>query len=185
MKVGKKRIAVVIGTEGEVKNEIERKLGLDIDIDSKTGLVEIKPNKDHPNYEPYNKLIANRIIKAISRGFNPSKAMKLLDENIQLQVVNLVSILGKSDKKLRRIKGRLIGRNGEMRKALEQYGECFVAIYGKTISVIAHYQNMNVVRKAINMLIEGTPHHVVLKLLERKYNERKKERFREMYKPEF
>lgn len=185
MKVGKKRIAVVIGTDGEVKKEIERKLGLNIDIDSKTGLVKIKPNEDHPNYEPYNKLTANRIIKAISRGFNPSKAMKLMDENFQLQVVNLVSILGKSDKKLRRIKGRLIGRNGEMREAIEKYAESFVSIYGKTVSIIANYQNMNIARKAINMLIEGTPHHVVLKLLERKYNEKKKERFREMYKPEF
>ncbi|MFW5895581.1 MAG: KH domain-containing protein [archaeon] len=185
MKVGKKRIAVVIGTDGEVKKEIETKLGLDIDIDSKTGFVEVIPKKDHPNYEPYNKIIANKIIKAISRGFNPTKAMRLLDENFQLQVINLVKILGKSDKKLKRIKGRLIGRNGEMRKAIEQYAECFVSIYGKTISIIANYENMPIARKGINMLIEGTPHHVVLKFLERKYNEKKKQRFREMYKPEF
>ena len=158
---------------------------MNIKIDSKTGFVQIKPNKEHPNYEPFNKLIVNRIIKAISRGFNPNKALRLIDENYQLQVINLVKILGKSDKKLKRIKGRLIGRDGEMRSAIEQFAECFVSIYGKTISIIADYENMSIARKAINMLIEGTPHHVVLKFLEKKYNERKKARFREMYKPEF
>ena len=35
------------------------------------------------------------------------------------------------------------------------------------------------------MLINGMPHHVVLKFLESKYNEKKKEQFRQVYKPEF
>jgi len=35
------------------------------------------------------------------------------------------------------------------------------------------------------MLIEGAPHHVVLKFLEEKYNQKKKEEFKQLYKPEF
>jgi len=35
------------------------------------------------------------------------------------------------------------------------------------------------------MLINGIPHNNVIKFLESKYSEKKKEEFRKMYKPEF
>ena len=83
------------------------------------------------------------------------------------------------------MKGRIIGRNGEMRKAIEKYAESFISVYGKTVSIIADYENLQLARKAVSMLINGMPHHVVLKFLEDKYSEKKKEQFRQMYKPEF
>ncbi|MFX1481081.1 MAG: KH domain-containing protein, partial [Promethearchaeota archaeon] len=143
------------------------------------------PNIDDLNYMPLNVFTAQKIVNAINRGFNPTKAMKLLEDDYDLEVINLMVILGKSDKRIKRVKGRVIGRNGEMRKAIERYAESFVSVYGKTISVIADYDNLQIARKAITMLINGIPHHVVLKFLESKYNEKKKEQFRQIYKPEF
>ncbi|TXT66531.1 MAG: KH domain protein [Promethearchaeota archaeon] len=184
-KLNKNRIAVVIGSNGETKREIEEEFGVVIEISSKTGNVEIKPNLEHENYEPLNVLTVKSIVQAINRGFNPDKAMKLQEKEYILEIFNLASILGKSEKKLKRIKGRIIGRNGEMRKAIERYAECYVSVYGKTVSIIADYENLQVARKALNMLITGMPHHTVLKFLENKYSEKQKERFKEMYKPEF
>ena len=185
MKIGKNRIAVLIGTEGKTKREIEQKLGVTINLDSKTGDCEVLPNLEHPNYKPLNVHTARKVINAINRGFNPVKAMKLIEDDYDLEVFNLFSLLGKSEKRIKRIKGRLIGRNGEMRKALERYTECYLSVYGKTASVIAVYENLQIARKAINMLIQGQPHHNVLKFLENKYNEKKKDEFRQFYKPEF
>ena len=185
MKVNKARIAVIIGKNGETKKEIEHSLGVSIDINSKTGDVDIKPIMEDLNYNPLNKFIAQKIIAAINRGFNPEKAMKLLDETYDLEIFNLQNILGKSDKRIKRMKGRVIGRNGEMRTAIERYGECFISVYGKTISIIADYENLQIGRKAVSMLLNGTPHNVVLKFLENKYSEKKKEEFRSVYKPEF
>ncbi|MFX0000860.1 MAG: KH domain-containing protein [Candidatus Hodarchaeota archaeon] len=185
MRIGKNRIAVLIGREGETKREIEFKLGVNINLDSKSGDCEILPKPDDPNYMPLNIYTAEKIVKAINRGFNPIKAMKLLEENYELETFNLLSILGKSDKRIKRIKGRVIGRNGEMRKAIERYAESFLSVYGKTISIIADYDNLQNARKAVSMLINGMPHHVVLKFLENKFNEKKKEQFKQLYKPEF
>jgi ribosomal RNA assembly protein len=185
LKLNKRRIGVVIGANGETKREIEDELGVDIQIDSKTGNVEIKPDIESENYQPLNVLTVQNIIKAINRGFNPEKAMKLKDNEYILEIFNLKNILGKSEKKLKRIKGRIIGRNGEIRKAIERYAECYVSIFGKTVSIIADYENLQIARKAINMLINGMPHHTVLKFLENKYSEKQKEKFKEMYKPEF
>lgn len=185
MKLGKKRIAVVIGKNGETKREIEKSLGVNIDLDSKTGYCDIQPKIEDPSYNPLNVLTAEKILKAINRGFNPVKAMSLADETYDLEVFNLQKILGRSEKKIKRMKGRVIGRNGEMRQAIERYADCFLSVYGKTISLIADYDNLQIARKAVSMILSGIPHHTVLKYLERKYNELKKEEFRKTYKPEF
>ena len=185
MRIGKNRIAVIIGKNGETKKDIEESLGVQINLDSKTGDCEFKPIIEHPNYTPLNTFTAQKVVNAINRGFNPVKAMKLLDETFDMEVFNLYDLLGKSEKKIKRLKGRIIGRNGEMRKAIERFAESYVSVYGKTVSIIADYDNLQVARKAVNMLLSGMPHHSVLKFLENKYNEKKKEEFRKMYKPEF
>ncbi|MFX0105015.1 MAG: KH domain-containing protein [Candidatus Hodarchaeota archaeon] len=185
MKIGKSRIAVLIGRDGETKKGIERKLGVKINLDSKSGDCEILPNPEDPNYMTLNVYTAEKVVKAINRGFNPIKAMKLLEENYEFETFNLLQLLGKSDKRIKRIKGRVIGRNGEMRKAIERYTESFLSVYGKTISIIADYDNLQIARKAVKMLINGIPHHVVLRFLEDKYTEKKKEQFKKFYKPEF
>ncbi|UCC21045.1 MAG: RNA-processing protein [Promethearchaeota archaeon] len=185
MKIGKNRIAVLIGKDGEIKREIERKLGVKINLDSKSGNCEILPNPESQDYIPLNIFTAQNIVNAINRGFNPVKAMKLLEENFDLEIFNLIQIIGKSEKRIKRVKGRIIGRNGEMRKAIERYAESFISVYGKTVSIIADYDNLQIARKAVSMLINGIPHHVVLKFLEDKYSEKKKEHFKQIYKPEF
>ncbi|MFX1303916.1 MAG: KH domain-containing protein [Promethearchaeota archaeon] len=185
MKIGKNRIAVLIGKDGVTKKEIEKKLGVKVNLNSKTGDCEILPQPENRNYMPLNIFTAEKIVKAINRGFNPIKAMKLLEENHEFFTINLLESLGKSDKRIKRIKGRVIGRNGEMRKAIERYAESFLSVYGKTISIIADYDNLQIARKAVRMLINGIPHHVVLRFLEDKYNEKKKEQFKKLYKPEF
>ena len=185
MKIGKNRIAVLIGKEGETKKKIEKELGVMINLDSITGNCDVLPHLNNPNYTPLNVFTAQKIVNAINRGFNPVKAMKLLEDNYELEIFNLISIVGKSDKRIKRIKGRIIGRNGEMREAIERFAKSFISVYGKTISIISDYDNLQIARKAVSMLINGMPHHVVLKFLENKYNEIKKEQFRQIYKPEF
>ena len=185
MKIGQNRIAVLIGKNGETKKDLEDALGVQINLDSKTGDCEVKPVIEHPNYGVLNTFIAEKILNAINRGFNPTKAMKLLDETFDIEVFNLYNLLGKSEKKIKRLKGRIIGRNGEMRRAIERFAESYVSVYGKTVSIISDYDNLQISRKAVNMLLSGMPHHSVLRYLEDKYNDKKKEEFRKMYKPQF
>lgn len=185
MKISKARIAVLIGKGGETKKQIENQLGVKINLDSKTGDCEILPDFENPDYNPLNLFAAEKVIRAINRGFNPTKALKLLEANYDVEIINLMNIVGKSKKRIKSIKGRIIGRNGEMRKAIEKYSDSYVSVFGKTVSVIAEYNDLQVARKAISMLINGIPHHTVLRFLENKYNEKKKEEFRKLYKPEF
>ncbi len=101
MKIGQNRIAVIIGKNGETKRDLEDALGVQINLDSKTGDCEVRPLIEHPKYSPLNIFIAEKILNAINRGFNPTKAMKLLDETFDIEVFNLYNLLGKSEKKIK------------------------------------------------------------------------------------
>ena len=52
------------------------------------------------------------IIKAIGRGFNPEKALELLDEKNNLCIINIKDYY-RTEKGLKRVKSRLIGSEGK------------------------------------------------------------------------
>jgi len=187
MKIPEARIPILIGHNGEIKKEIENLTGTKLNIDSKTGEVDIIQNFDpnDENYNPLNFLLTEKIVSAIGRGFNPKKALKLIKEDVFLEVINLEDKIGKSPKKLKRMKGRIIGRNGEMRKSIEKFSGVSMSVYGRTVSLIGGFEEVKIARKALSMIISGAPLNVVLSFLEKKYRELKKEEFRKIYKPEF
>ena len=54
MKINKGRIAVLIGKSGATKNAIEKRLGVKMDLNSKTGDCNIRGDFNNPNYNPIN-----------------------------------------------------------------------------------------------------------------------------------
>ena len=49
---------------------------------------------------------ARYIVKAIGRGFNPEIALKLMDDEMILEIINLPDYVGKSKKAILRQKGQ-------------------------------------------------------------------------------
>ncbi len=129
--------------------------------------------------------IAENILRAINRGFNPQKALRLLDEEYSLEIIDLEPILGHSEKSITRVKGRIIGESGSMRNAIEQFANCYISVFGNTISVIGQFEDIRVARKALQMLIQGVPHKNVYSFLEKKYKEKKDENVKKLWKPTF
>ena len=65
------RIGVAIGPSGEVKQEIERRTGTKLTLDSETGEVRIEPGED-----PLGALMAREVLHAIARGFSSERAFR-------------------------------------------------------------------------------------------------------------
>jgi ribosomal RNA assembly protein len=105
---------------------------------------------------------AKNIIKAIGRGFSPVKAFRLLNEEESLEVIELTEF---NDKKLKIIKARLIGTNGKAWKMIENFSGCSVSVYGKTVSMIGKYEQMNIAREAVKMIVRGSKHSKVYSFL--------------------
>ncbi|MFB6197361.1 MAG: RNA-processing protein, partial [Halobacteriaceae archaeon] len=77
----------------------------------------------------------------------------------------------RNENDLRRQKGRLIGEDGRTRELMEELTGANVVIYGTTLGIIGRPQQVEIVRTATEMLLDGAPHGSVYSYLERKRRE--------------
>ena len=159
VKIPKERVAVLIGKKGEVKKQIEETTGIAMEIDSKEGEVNVIGDDALMLYS------TREIIKAIARGFNPEIAMLLLKQDYAFEVISLPDFEKKSQ--FMRTKGRIIGAEGKTRRIIEEHTECFVSVYGKTVAIIGRSDSIHIARKAVEMIIKGSPHSTVYQWLEK------------------
>jgi ribosomal RNA assembly protein len=160
IKIPKDRIAVLIGTKGEVKKSLEEDSSCEINVDSKEGEVNIS-SKDSL------KLFSlKEVIRAIARGFNPELAKLLLKQDYGLEIINLNEYNDHKSHQLR-LKGRVIGRKGKSRESIEELTNCYISVYGKTISILGPVVNIPLARKAVESLLMGSMHATVYKWLEK------------------
>ncbi|MEF8848979.1 MAG: KH domain-containing protein [Candidatus Thermoplasmatota archaeon] len=164
IKIPKERIGILIGSEGNTKKEIEKKTGINLEINSSTGEVLVD---DHETEDPLAGFIVQDIVQAIGRGFSPEKAMKLLNEKYEFYLFDIRDYTGKKTSHVKRIKARIIGKNGKTKDLLEEITSSKLSIYGHTIGIISHIENMPIIKKGISMLIRGTPHGRVYQTVEK------------------
>ena len=175
IKIPMERIAVLIGHNGETKNELEERSGLKIDIDSKLGEITID---DHEVENPLIVIKIENIIKAIGRGFSPQNAVKLFDDDADFFIFDLHDYVGKKPAHIRRLKSRIIGREGKTKRVLEELTDSKISIYGHTISIISDITRINILKKSIDMLLTGSKHATVYRFVESQIKELKRaERF--------
>ena len=183
IRIPRERIGVLIGPNGSVKEQIEKTLGVKLQIDSSTGDVSIELNPE--NNDPSKLFRAKDVVTAIGRGFSPEKAFRLLeDENTILEIIDLRQIFGKSESDMRRIRGRIIGRDGKTRRIIEELTETYISVYGHTVGIIGDFEKAQIAREAIDMLIKGAMHGTVYRYLHRKRREIKKQMLELWEKPE-
>jgi ribosomal RNA assembly protein len=162
------RIGVLIGSGGETMREIEDRAGVRLDIDSEDGSVGIETVGD-----PIDAMDAPDIVKAIGRGFKPEAALELLESDMRRFELIDLSEQTRNKNDLKRQKGRLIGEDGRTRELMEQLSGANVVVYGSTVGIIGEPEEVDTVRRAVGMILDGAPHGSVYSFLERKHNEMK------------
>jgi ribosomal RNA assembly protein len=168
VKIPDDRIGVLIGAGGETMREIESRAEVRLDIDSETGNVRVEKVGD-----PVKGLKGPDIVKAIGRGFAPEDALRLLEDDMMMFEIVDVDAAARNKNDLRRMKGRLIGEDGRTRELMEDLTGASVRIYGSTLSIIGGPEQVDAVREAAEMILDGAPHGAVYSFLERKRNELK------------
>jgi ribosomal RNA assembly protein len=182
VRIPKERVGVLVGPDGQVKQYIEDKLTVVLEVQSELGDVNITMSEKAP--DPSVLFRARDVVAAIGRGFAPEHAFRLIhDEEAVFDVVDLREIFGRSESDIKRVKGRIIGMEGKTRRIIEELSEADVVVYGHTIGIIGTYEQANTARTAIQMLIDGCQHHSVYKYLAKKRREMKKEKLELWEKP--
>jgi ribosomal RNA assembly protein len=173
IKVPKERIGVIIGPDGVTKKNIEEKLSVCLEIDSDSGDITITMNEAAT--DPSMLFKAKDVVTALGRGFSPEHAFRLVrDEEAILDVIDLRTVFGKSEADIKRVKGRIIGMNGKTRRLIEELTDTQVAVFGHTVSIIGTIEQAGVAREAVEMLVKGSMHSTVYRVLHRKRGELKK-----------
>jgi len=173
------RIGAVLGKDGTTKAQIESAFKVKLTVSSDSGTIEVTPSQD--NDDPSTILRARDVVTAVGRGFSPDRAMALTDDNTVLDVIDLHELFGKSESDINRVKGRVIGSEGKMRRLLEEMTEAKVSVYGSTISMIGEFESVSAARQAIEMLLKGKQHSSVYKFLRRTKSETKKRKTLELW----
>ncbi|MFB0560393.1 MAG: KH domain-containing protein [Candidatus Lokiarchaeia archaeon] len=166
IKIPKERVGILIGPDGKIKASVEKETKTRLDIDSEEGSVLILPTEE--TEDPLAVWKARDIVRAIGRGFSPSRAFRLLGEDELLEIVDLTLFTGKSKNTLNRVKGRIIGAGGKTRKIIEEVSGATLSIYGHTVAIIGDVDQGRIAKEAIIMLIEGAPHSTVYNVLQKK-----------------
>jgi ribosomal RNA assembly protein len=146
--VPKKRVKYII----ENIDAIQQKLDAKIEILYNS----IKIESNNP--------IAFLYIKAIARGFNIQDADFLLNSDYSLYIIDLDEYFN-TENRISVMKGRIIGRNGSIKSYLEQITDSKICIYGNTVSIIAPFYSIEVIKSALTMIINGAKHSSVLNYL--------------------
>jgi ribosomal RNA assembly protein len=181
-KIPKDRIGALIGPEGQVKENLEKQLNVELTIDSESGDVTITLAKE--DTDPSLLFRAKEVVTAIGRGFSPDRAYRLIrDEDAALEVIDLRELFGRSLSELQRVKGRIIGQEGKTRRIIEELTEADVSVHGHTVSIIAGIDQMEIAREAIQMLLRGSEHSTVYRFWHRKRRELKKKKLELWEKP--
>ncbi|MAG47775.1 RNA-processing protein [archaeon] len=162
LKIPKDRIAVLLGEKGKIKRQIEKATSTTLTINSKEGDVEILCG------DGLKLLIAKNIVTAISRGFNPTIALQLTNEENCLEIVDIKDLTkNKTKGSIVRVRSRLIGSDGKARKLLEKLTNTSICVYGKTACIIGIYENAIIAKRAIINLILGSKHGNVYAFIEK------------------
>ncbi|MGA2200306.1 MAG: KH domain-containing protein [Nitrososphaerales archaeon] len=172
VKVPLDRVAAVIGKKGETKKHLEEMCHVSLEVDSQSGEVVVRSTSIEEG-DPFK---AMNVVEAVGRGFSPQRALRLMDPETSLEVLDLREFAGKSDNSLERIRGRIIGLNGKSRRVIEELTKCYVSVYGRTVAIIGDVTESKLAKEAIVMLASGSRHRSVYNMLQRARTKRKMDR---------
>ncbi len=157
--IEKDKIGVIIGKGGATKNLIEWELGVKIRVSS-SGAITIEG-------EALGEYCAVTVLQAISFGFSAEQALQLKNPDYLFETINIKNF-AKSKNRIAEIKGRLIGKQGKVKRVIQDLGDVDLCITENRIGIIGEAGDVKFARDAIHSLLKGAKHSSVFKTLEHK-----------------
>lgn len=156
-KISEKRKGVLIGKNGEIKKEIEKRTKTKIHIGDQI-IIE---------GDTYGEILAEQIISAIDLGFSAEKALLLLKDGYSYKFIPM------SGKRSKAIKGRIIGRAGITRNIIEKLSHTYICVGEEGIGIIGLDDDVEDVSECIMMLASGASHGAAYRFLEKRMSNKR------------
>jgi arCOG04150 universal archaeal KH domain protein len=111
-------------------------------------------------------------IICLSYGLSEEDSKLVLEQDYYLYIIDLKEILGNKDD-LRRVMGRIIGEDGKVKQRISESTGVKIHITDSKIFLLGSYEDVEYAKQAIQKIVNGSPHSVVFKFLEKVIRERK------------
>lgn len=138
------------------KNNLEKELNV---------ILKIKGQEVSISGKSEDEYIAEKVIEALDFGFPFSDALKIKNEDIMFEVLNVKECTSK--KNLESVRGRIIGKEGKAIRTISDLGDCHIELSGNKLGIIGSCENMRPVEEACKLLIKGSKHANVYAYLEK------------------
>jgi ribosomal RNA assembly protein len=112
-----------------------------------------------------NEFIVEQVVLAIDFGFEAEDALLLKNTDFLLKFIDIRDNTNRNN--LKDVRGRIIGRNGKVKRAIENLTGSVVVIKDNDIGVIVDDLHLDATIQAIKTLIHGTKYGTVFNYLER------------------
>ncbi len=157
-----KRIARLLRDDGKALRELEKRGAVEILVKPEKGEfneVELQGSSE-------NEWLSEQVLRAIDLGFAPRIAMKLFAENNFLEIVDMGEAMHGKERAITRMKGRVIGSEGKIRKAIEEFTEASISISDDgRVGLLGGFEEVRLAKEAVLRLLEGAQHGGVLAFL--------------------
>jgi ribosomal RNA assembly protein len=120
--------------------------GLDCELNLLEGSMTVRTTRK--TKDPYSIMKGRDIIKLLARSIPVQQAVKVLQDDMQCDIIKIGGIVRNKDVHVRR-RQRLIGPDGATLKALELLTDCYVLVQGNTVSCMGPYKGLKTVRSVV------------------------------------